>query len=116
MDARARHIRFQSTGSSFFCGHLQRNRCRQNQPKGLTRAAARPTRHYPAKLMSTPTLESMRADIARILHEDPSEIGNDDNLMDLGLDSMRTMTLASQRSEEHTSELQSLMRNSYAVF
>ena len=42
------------------------------------------------------TLESMRADIARILHEDPSEIGNDDNLMDLGLDSMRTMTLASQ--------------------
>ncbi|NYT86161.1 phosphopantetheine-binding protein [Pollutimonas harenae] len=47
--------------------------------------------------MNTPlTLESMRADIARVLHEDPSEIGNDDNLMDLGLDSMRTMTLASQ--------------------
>ncbi|NYT76453.1 phosphopantetheine-binding protein [Alcaligenaceae bacterium] len=41
------------------------------------------------------TLESMRADIARMLHEDPADIADDDNLMDLGLDSMRTMTLAS---------------------
>lgn len=44
----------------------------------------------------TITLESMRADIARILHEDPADIADDDNLMDLGLDSMRTMTLASR--------------------
>ncbi|MCC2595445.1 phosphopantetheine-binding protein [Pusillimonas sp. MFBS29] len=50
-------------------------------------------------MSTTLTLESMRADIARILHEDPSEIADDDNLMDLGLDSMRTMTLASQWSE-----------------
>ncbi|TKR56770.1 phosphopantetheine-binding protein [Allopusillimonas ginsengisoli] len=42
------------------------------------------------------TLESMRADIARMLHEDPADIADDDNLMDLGLDSMRTMTLASR--------------------
>lgn len=42
------------------------------------------------------TLESMRQDIAGILHEDPTEIADDDNLMDLGLDSMRAMTLASR--------------------
>jgi len=46
------------------------------------------------------TLESMRADIARILHEDPADIADDDNLMDLGLDSMRTMTLASRWRDE----------------
>jgi aryl carrier-like protein len=39
------------------------------------------------------TLERMRADIAAILHEDPSEIGLDDSLADLGLDSMRVMNL-----------------------
>lgn len=39
------------------------------------------------------TLEQMRADIAAILHEDPDEIGLDDNLADLGLDSMRVMNL-----------------------
>ncbi|NYT23913.1 phosphopantetheine-binding protein [Alcaligenaceae bacterium] len=47
-------------------------------------------------MSQTITLESMRADIARILREDPADIADDDNLMDLGLDSMRTMTLASQ--------------------
>ncbi|KQZ55000.1 phosphopantetheine-binding protein [Rhizobium sp. Root149] len=41
----------------------------------------------------TITLEKMRADVAAIIHEDPSEIGFDDNLMDLGLDSMRLMNL-----------------------
>ena len=41
----------------------------------------------------TITLEKMRADVAVIIHEDPSEIGFDDNLMDLGLDSMRLMNL-----------------------
>lgn len=41
----------------------------------------------------TLTLEKMRADIAAAIHDDPSEIGLDDNLMDLGLDSMRAMTL-----------------------
>lgn len=41
----------------------------------------------------TLTLETMRADIAAILHEDPSEIGDHDSLIDLGLDSIRAMTL-----------------------
>lgn len=45
------------------------------------------------------TLERMRADIAAMLHEDPAEIHDDDNLMDLGLDSMRAMTLASRWRE-----------------
>lgn len=45
------------------------------------------------------TMESMRLDIARILNEDPSEIDDNDNLMDLGLDSMRAMTLASRWRE-----------------
>ena len=39
------------------------------------------------------TLERMRADIAAMIHEDPDEIADDDNLIDLGLDSMRAMTL-----------------------
>lgn len=39
------------------------------------------------------TFERMRADIARALHEEPEAIAPDDNLMDLGLDSMRAMTL-----------------------
>src|SRR3546814_6868210 len=34
----------------------------------------------------------------------------------LDKESLRTMTAESRRSEEHTSELQSLMRISYAVF
>lgn len=53
--------------------------------------------------MSTPaptiTLESMRHDIAAMLHEDPSDIRDDDNLLDLGLDSMRIMTLATRWRE-----------------
>lgn len=39
------------------------------------------------------TLERMRADIAAIIHEQPDAIGLDDNLMDLGLDSMRLLNL-----------------------
>jgi bifunctional isochorismate lyase/aryl carrier protein len=42
------------------------------------------------------TLDTMRADIARILHEDPSEIGDDDSLIDLGLDSIRAMALVTR--------------------
>lgn len=41
----------------------------------------------------TLTLDQMRADIARLVHMDPSEIADDDNLPDLGLDSMRLMNL-----------------------
>ena len=39
------------------------------------------------------TREEMRADLARAMRMDPAEIGDDDNLMDLGLDSMRVMDL-----------------------
>ena len=39
------------------------------------------------------TLDGMRADIARIINLDPSEIGDHDNLADLGLDSLRLMDL-----------------------
>jgi len=39
------------------------------------------------------TREQLRADIARLLHEDPEAIGGDDDLADLGLDSMRAMSL-----------------------
>ncbi|CAN7695268.1 phosphopantetheine-binding protein [Pseudorhodoferax sp. LjRoot39] len=39
------------------------------------------------------TLERMRADVARMLREDPADIGLDDNLMDWGLDSMRLLNL-----------------------
>lgn len=45
------------------------------------------------------TLESMRADIAAMLHEEPDAVGDDDNLMDLGLDSMRVMSLVLKWSE-----------------
>ncbi len=45
------------------------------------------------------TLERMRADVAEILHEPLEEVGLDDNLMDLGLDSMRAMTLVTMWSD-----------------
>lgn len=42
------------------------------------------------------TLDRMRADIAEMLHEDPAEIQDDDNLIDLGLDSIRAMALVTR--------------------
>lgn len=42
---------------------------------------------------NTLTLERMRADIARMVHEQAEDIQLDDNLMDLGLDSMRVLNL-----------------------
>ncbi len=48
------------------------------------------------------TYDSMRADIARMLHEEPEAIGPDDNLLDLGLDSMRAMALVLAWSEAGT--------------
>ena len=38
-------------------------------------------------------LERMRADVARVLECTPAEIGDDDNLIDLDLDSMRMLGL-----------------------
>jgi aryl carrier-like protein len=46
------------------------------------------------------TRESMRADLARVLRMPPDEIGEDDNLIDLGLDSMRAMVLLTRWSEQ----------------
>ncbi|MGV6872501.1 phosphopantetheine-binding protein [Pseudochelatococcus sp. B33] len=45
------------------------------------------------------TLDTMRADIARIIGEDPAEIGDEDSLIDLGLDSIRVMTLIQRWGE-----------------
>lgn len=45
------------------------------------------------------TQESMRADIARIIGMEPSEIGDHDNLADLGLDSLRLMDLTTSWEE-----------------
>lgn len=42
---------------------------------------------------NTLTLERMRGDIARMVHETPDNIQLDDNLMDMGLDSMRVLNL-----------------------
>lgn len=38
-------------------------------------------------------LERMRADVARVLGCEPADIGDDDNLIDLDLDSMRMLGL-----------------------
>jgi aryl carrier-like protein len=43
--------------------------------------------------MTALTLERMRADIAEMIGEDPAEIGTEDSLIDLGLDSIRAMML-----------------------
>ncbi|HSI40808.1 MAG TPA: phosphopantetheine-binding protein [Xanthobacteraceae bacterium] len=45
------------------------------------------------------SFETMRADIAAMLGEEPAAIGDDDDLMDLGLDSMRAMNLVLLWSE-----------------
>ena len=39
------------------------------------------------------TLARMRADIAGMLGEEPAAVGDEDHLMDLGLDSMRVLGL-----------------------
>ena len=45
------------------------------------------------------TKERMRADIAAVLHEEPDAVGDDDNLMDLGVDSLRALNLSLLWSE-----------------
>ncbi|GAA0536600.1 hypothetical protein GCM10011581_23550 [Saccharopolyspora subtropica] len=39
------------------------------------------------------TLEDVRAQVAELLFEDPTELTDDENLVDWGLDSVRIMTL-----------------------
>ena len=45
------------------------------------------------------TLDRMRADVAALLHEEPAAIGDDDDLIALGLDSLLAMELVSRWSE-----------------
>ena len=45
------------------------------------------------------TLQRMREDIARLLRMPPGEIGEEDDLGDLGLDSMRAMAVLQRWSE-----------------
>lgn len=45
------------------------------------------------------TLEIMREDIARIIALDAQDVGDDDSLIDLGLDSMRMMNLVVRWSQ-----------------
>lgn len=49
--------------------------------------------------MTPLTLNQVRADIAAVLDLPVPEIGDDQDLLDLGLDSMRMMTLAEQWAE-----------------
>ncbi len=42
------------------------------------------------------TLERLRSDVAAVLFESPDEIGDEDNLVDHGLDSIRIMALIQQ--------------------
>lgn len=39
------------------------------------------------------TLEAVREQVAELLHEDPAELTDDEDLIDWGLDSVRIMTL-----------------------
>jgi bifunctional isochorismate lyase/aryl carrier protein len=52
--------------------------------------------------MSEPLLtkEQMRADIAEMLHESPEAIGDGDDLMDYGVDSMRLLNLLVKWGEQ----------------
>ncbi|MGC0422039.1 phosphopantetheine-binding protein [Embleya sp. AB8] len=52
-------------------------------------------------MTSTLTLDLIRADVAEILGEDPTEIPADENLVDYGLDSVRVMALIERWSREH---------------
>ena len=50
--------------------------------------------------MSAPlSLERLRGDVAEVLAVDPGSFADDDNLLDLGLDSIRIMTLATRWRE-----------------
>lgn len=48
----------------------------------------------------TITQERLRSDIAAIIEVNPATIGDDDNLIDSGLDSMRVMNLVMQWDEQ----------------
>ncbi|MGK5682607.1 phosphopantetheine-binding protein [Actinoplanes sp. URMC 104] len=45
------------------------------------------------------SLERVRADVAEVLAEEPGSFADEDNLLDLGLDSIRLMSLATRWRE-----------------
>ncbi|SCK39918.1 Aryl carrier domain-containing protein [Streptomyces sp. WMMB 714] len=47
------------------------------------------------------TLERIRADVADVLGEDPADIPDEENLADLGLDSVRLMSLVERWRGDH---------------
>lgn len=47
------------------------------------------------------TLERLRADVADVLGEDPADIPDEENLADLGLDSVRLMSLVERWRTDH---------------
>jgi aryl carrier-like protein len=47
------------------------------------------------------SVELIRADVADVLGEDPSDIPLDENLVDYGLDSVRIMSLIERWRREH---------------
>jgi aryl carrier-like protein len=49
--------------------------------------------------------DRLRADIAAALGEAPEDVGDDDDLMDLGLDSIRLMSLVEQWRAETGAEI-----------
>jgi aryl carrier-like protein len=53
------------------------------------------------KAMTAPlSLDRLRSDVAEVLAEEPGSFADDDNLIDLGLDSIRLMSLATRWREE----------------
>lgn len=51
------------------------------------------------------TVQRIREDIADVLGEDPADIPDDENLVDLGLDSIRLMTLLARWRSDHGTEV-----------
>ncbi|RAJ58985.1 bifunctional isochorismate lyase/aryl carrier protein [Streptomyces sp. Amel2xB2] len=47
------------------------------------------------------TLDTIRADVADVLGEDPADVPDDENLADLGLDSVRLMSLVERWRGDH---------------
>jgi aryl carrier-like protein len=51
------------------------------------------------RMTATLSLDRLRTDVAEVLAEDPGSFTDDDNLIDLGLDSIRLMSLATRWRE-----------------
>ncbi|GGM06106.1 phosphopantetheine-binding protein [Dactylosporangium sucinum] len=52
-----------------------------------------------APLSPSMSLEQLRGDVAEVLAEEPGSFADDENLIDLGLDSIRLMSLATRWRE-----------------